>query len=65
MQKKIVPMHRLNKVLKVFKIFADTYHVDQSKLSVSGISSGAAMATQLHVIFSRHFMGAGIIAGGK
>lgn len=45
--------------------FPETYNVDQSQISVSGISSGAAMATQIHVIFSKHIMGAGLIAGGN
>ncbi|KAL4233458.1 hypothetical protein ACF0H5_008139 [Mactra antiquata] len=39
------------------------YNVDKSQVSVSGISSGGAMATQMHVIFSKLFMGVGIIAG--
>ena len=34
------------------------------QISVSGISSGAYMAHQLHVIHSKHITGAGIIAGG-
>ena len=41
-------------------------HLDVSsqQISVSGISSGAYMAHQLHVIHSEHITGAGIIAGG-
>jgi len=38
--------------------------IDGSKISVSGVSSGAYMAVQLHVAFSRAFMGVGAVAGG-
>ncbi|KAH3739752.1 uncharacterized protein LOC127851632 [Dreissena polymorpha] len=41
----------------------ESYNVDPQKISVSGISSGAAMATQIHVIFSREIMGVGLVAG--
>lgn len=41
----------------------EQYNVDHSQISVSGISSGAAMATQMHVIYSKTFMGVGMIAG--
>lgn len=34
------------------------------KASVSGVSSGAYMAVQLHVAYSETFMGVGSIAGG-
>lgn len=40
------------------------YQVDLSQTSVSGLSSGAFMATQFHVAFSSNMVGAGIIAGG-
>lgn len=39
------------------------YNVDRSQISTSGVSSGAAMATQLHVAYSSLVMGAGLIAG--
>jgi len=39
------------------------YNVDRTKISVSGASSGAAMATQLHVAYSATFSGAGLLAG--
>jgi len=39
--------------------------VDPTKISVSGISSGAEMATQAHVAYSATFMGVGIIGGSK
>lgn len=41
----------------------EQYNVDKSQISVSGISSGAAMATQIHVIYSSHIMGVGMVAG--
>jgi poly(3-hydroxybutyrate) depolymerase len=37
---------------------------DSGQVSVSGISSGAFMANQLHIAHSAGIMGAGIIAGG-
>ncbi|XP_041371818.1 uncharacterized protein LOC121385275 isoform X2 [Gigantopelta aegis] len=40
-----------------------SYNVDSSAVSVSGISSGGAMAAQYHVAHSRDIMGVGIIAG--
>ena len=40
------------------------YPVDPAQVSVSGISSGAFMANQLHVAHSADIMGAGIVAGG-
>jgi poly(3-hydroxybutyrate) depolymerase len=39
------------------------YNVDASKITVSGISSGAAMATQYHFAHSAEVNGAGIVAG--
>ena len=39
--------------------------MDKSKISVSGVSAGASMATQMHVIYSSHIMGVGMISGGK
>jgi poly(3-hydroxybutyrate) depolymerase len=40
------------------------YQVDLSQTSVSGLSSGAFMATQFQVAYSKTTVGAGIIAGG-
>tara|TARA_B100000749_G_scaffold280771_1_gene278547 strand:+ start:29383 stop:30393 length:1011 start_codon:yes stop_codon:yes gene_type:complete len=40
------------------------YNIDQSKISVSGISSGSYMAGQLHVALSGTFSGVGLVAGG-
>jgi len=39
-------------------------HIDRGSISVSGVSSGAYMAQQFHVIYSSRIMGAGLIAGG-
>ena len=44
---------------------AGRYRVDRSKISVSGYSSGGAMATHMHVAYSSVFMGIGVIDGGK
>jgi len=41
-----------------------SYKINKNAISVSGISSGAYMALQLHVANSGNVMGAGIIAGG-
>jgi len=38
--------------------------VDPTQVSVSGISSGAFMANQLHIAHSAGIIGAGMIAGG-
>lgn len=38
--------------------------IDPAEVSVSGISSGAFMANQLHIAHSAGIMGAGLIAGG-
>ncbi|CAL8131438.1 unnamed protein product [Orchesella dallaii] len=38
-------------------------NIDQSKMSVSGISSGAAMATQFHFAHSSELLGVGVFAG--
>ncbi len=39
-------------------------HADASRVSVSGLSSGAFMAVQYEVAFSASTMGAGVVAGG-
>ena len=41
-----------------------TYNIDAGRISVSGLSSGAHMATQLHIAYSRVFRGAAIVSGG-
>src|SRR5256885_9945000 len=40
------------------------FPVDPAEVSVSGISSGAFMANQLHIAHSAGIIGAGMIAGG-
>ena len=41
-----------------------TFDIDASRITVSGVSSGAYMAGQLHVAHSAAISGAGLIAGG-
>ena len=41
------------------------YNVDKTKISCSGISSGASMAQQFHVAYSSIIMGVGSVAGCK
>lgn len=41
-----------------------SYAIDRNRISVSGLSSGAFMAGQMHVAFSDRLVGAGIVAGG-
>lgn len=38
--------------------------LDSGGTTVSGVSSGAYMTVQLHVAYSRHIIGAGVVAGG-
>jgi hypothetical protein len=40
------------------------FRIDDSRLTVSGVSSGAYLATQLHVAYADRFAGAALIAGG-
>jgi poly(3-hydroxybutyrate) depolymerase len=47
----------------VFAVQLSKFNIDKTKITVSGISSGAAMANQLHVAHSKLFSGAGIVAG--
>lgn len=48
------------------KILADLeeYHINPSRVGVSGVSSGGYMANQVHIAFSATFRYSGIIAGG-
>jgi len=41
----------------------NTYRIDPTQISTSGISAGGAMANQIQVAFSQAIMGAGIVAG--
>lgn len=56
--------HWLLKAIFSLPYFAETYSVDKSLISVSGLSSGAFFAVQFHVAFSKSIMGVGVIAGG-
>jgi len=38
--------------------------IDPQRIAVAGLSSGAYMATQAHLAFSDHLVGAGLVAGG-
>ncbi|XP_070548396.1 poly(3-hydroxybutyrate) depolymerase-like [Ptychodera flava] len=40
------------------------YGADKDQISVSGVSSGGYMATQVHVAYSASIMGSGIVAAG-
>ena len=46
------------------EILAANVKIDPDQISVSGISSGAFMAHQFHVIHSANIMGMGAVAGG-
>lgn len=50
---------RLDDLIETTKIA-----VDESRVSVSGLSSGGYMAHQFHLAHSRRIMGVGILAGG-
>lgn len=49
---------------EVAAVAAPTFDIDASRITVSGVSSGAYMAGQLHVAHSAVINGAGLIAGG-
>lgn len=53
-------------VFSITNVLADTPtpKIAADKISVSGVSSGAYMAQQLHVAYSDLFMGMGSVAGG-
>ena len=44
---------------------AEKYNVTANETSLSGFSSGAYMAVQFHVSYSKIIKGAGITAGGS
>lgn len=50
--------------LNMFVLFTGRYGADSTQVSVSGLSSGAYMAVQLHVAYSKSIMGLGVVAGG-
>ena len=41
-----------------------SYNIDTSQITVSGLSSGAYFAVQLHIAYSKIFRGVGVVAGG-
>ncbi|XP_002119263.3 poly(3-hydroxybutyrate) depolymerase-like [Ciona intestinalis] len=41
-----------------------SYNVDSDSISVSGLSAGGFMSVQMHVAYSKMFMGVGVLAGG-
>lgn len=43
---------------------APKLNIDENRVTVSGISAGAHMASQLHIAYSDMFSGAGIVSGG-
>ena len=43
---------------------APNLSIDKDRVTVSGISAGAHMASQLHIAYSDIFSGAGIVSGG-
>lgn len=45
-------------------MFPEKYSVDPKSVTVSGISSGGAMSSQFHYIYSNEVKGAGIFAAG-
>jgi hypothetical protein len=51
-------------VASVYGASLPGFTVDPERVAVSGISSGAYMAVQLHVAFSSLFKGVGVVAGG-
>jgi len=46
------------------QIEAVSYNIDPSRITVSGVSSGAYMAGQLHIAYSHLFNGLAMVAGG-
>src|SRR3954453_16379381 len=61
----LVPSSVFKRVVKFFKPTPTlaAYGVDLQQTSVSGVSSGAAMAVQIHVAHSSIMRGVGVIAG--
>ena len=50
--------------LNSFVLFSGRHGADSTQVSISGLSSGAFMAVQLHVAYSKSIMGLGVVAGG-
>jgi poly(3-hydroxybutyrate) depolymerase len=52
-------------ILYLLTINIESYSINKNKITVSGVSSGAAMASQMHIAYSSTIIGSGIIAGRK
>ena len=59
----ISPVDFTNGIASIF--FQAHLNINPGQISVSGLSSGACMASQFHVIHSGTIMGAAMFAGGK
>ena len=46
-------------------IFEETYRIIEDGITVSGLDSGACMATQVHLTYSSIVKGVGMFAGGQ
>ena len=52
-------------IIFILSINIESYSINKNKITVSGVSSGAAMASQMHIAYSSTITGSGIIAGRK
>jgi poly(3-hydroxybutyrate) depolymerase len=50
-------------IVLLFVVSLVNASVSRTNITVSGVSSGAAMATQLHIAFSKDISGVGVLAG--
>jgi predicted esterase len=50
-------------IVFIFVISLVNANVSRTNITVSGVSSGASMATQLHIAFSKDISGSGVLAG--
>ncbi len=49
----------------LFYVRTEQYNVDPDSITVSGLSSGGAMAMQFHIAFSSYVKGSGVLAGSN
>jgi predicted peptidase len=54
---------KLNRWIHIYILLIERYSIDKSKITVSGVSSGAAMASQMHIAYSSIISGSGTVAG--
>ena len=60
----ISKMHAISIVIVLLLVICSVdAFVSRTNITVSGASSGAAMATQLHIAFSKDISGVGVLAG--